>query len=251
MKAGSQPTLSSYDCHSQQTGSNETCTLKISDPLAGPYYAMLVGTSAYSGVTLTGSYVIYSRQVNQYFVEVRGNTIEASFGFDGPANPRQPRPENVYGSGIALNTHVGLLDEQSQPQPTLDYMGFGVSVSRNMIEHAVIADLSSGPGGSDNPPYAAAVTVSTGGNWNIQSSTPGYVDTLIFGNTVSRIPAPHATVLGVPRTAYAILNGDGSPNVPLHTVICENQVDDITREFKDVLPHGQRSTLTACRSTNH
>ena len=248
VKASSHPTLTEYDCHSHQTGSNETCTININNPFAGPYYVMLVGSSAYSGVTLTGSYVFYSAQVNQYFVEVRGNTIEGSFGFDGPTNPNQPRPEDIYGSGIHLDTQAGMLDRNFQPQTTTDYMGFGVSVSLNNIKNAVLADPSSGPGGHDNPPYAAAVSVSIGGNWNIESPrTPGYVDTLVFGNTISKMPIPHPTQLGAPRTAYGILNGDGSPNSPLNTVICENRIDDVTHAFVEVLPPGQPSTLTVCR----
>jgi hypothetical protein len=53
VKAGSQPTTSSYDCRPYKTGSNETCT--ITNPTAGLYDVMLVGFSAYSGVTLTGT----------------------------------------------------------------------------------------------------------------------------------------------------------------------------------------------------
>ncbi len=56
VKFGSQPTLSVYDCRPYLNGNNETCS--FSTPQVGTYYVMLVGYSAYSGVTLVGSYQV-------------------------------------------------------------------------------------------------------------------------------------------------------------------------------------------------
>jgi serine protease len=54
MKAGSAPTLTSYDCRPYKSGNSESCT--VPSPAAGTYYVMLNGYSSYSGVSLTGSY---------------------------------------------------------------------------------------------------------------------------------------------------------------------------------------------------
>ncbi|NZA26669.1 S8 family serine peptidase [Luteimonas sp. SJ-92] len=54
VRRGSQPTTSTYDCRPYRNGNNETCT--FATPQAGTYHIMLRGYSAYSGVTLTGSY---------------------------------------------------------------------------------------------------------------------------------------------------------------------------------------------------
>ncbi|HSX63051.1 MAG TPA: M14 family zinc carboxypeptidase, partial [Tahibacter sp.] len=54
VKFGSAPTTSSYDCRPYLSGNNETCTIATAQ--AGTYYVMLRGYSAYSGVSLTGSY---------------------------------------------------------------------------------------------------------------------------------------------------------------------------------------------------
>lgn len=54
VRFGSAPTTSSYDCRPYRSGNNETCT--ISNVRAGTYHVMLRGYSAYSGVSLTGSY---------------------------------------------------------------------------------------------------------------------------------------------------------------------------------------------------
>ncbi len=51
---GSAPTTTSYDCRPYLNGNNETCT--FATPQAGTWHVMLRGYSAYSGVTLTGSY---------------------------------------------------------------------------------------------------------------------------------------------------------------------------------------------------
>lgn len=52
------PTTSAYTCRPYLNGSNETCT--ITNPAAGTHYVMLNTYAAYSGVTLTASYVAAS-----------------------------------------------------------------------------------------------------------------------------------------------------------------------------------------------
>lgn len=54
VKFGAQPTTSSYECRSWNSGNSETCT--ISNVQAGTYHVMLNAYSAYSGMSLTGSF---------------------------------------------------------------------------------------------------------------------------------------------------------------------------------------------------
>lgn len=54
VRFGSPPTLTVYDCRPYTNGNNETCN--VSPAQAGRYYVMLNAYSAFSGVTLTGSY---------------------------------------------------------------------------------------------------------------------------------------------------------------------------------------------------
>lgn len=54
VKFGSKPSTSSADCKSESGSANETCT--ITNIQAGTYYVLVYGYSAYSGVSLTGSY---------------------------------------------------------------------------------------------------------------------------------------------------------------------------------------------------
>jgi hypothetical protein len=54
VKAGSAPTLSTYDCRPYVNGNSETCT--FTNPAATTWYVMLNGYATYSGVTLTATY---------------------------------------------------------------------------------------------------------------------------------------------------------------------------------------------------
>ena len=54
VRFGSAPTTSAYDCRPYLGGNNEICTFAA--PQAGTYHVMLRGFSAFSGVTLRGSY---------------------------------------------------------------------------------------------------------------------------------------------------------------------------------------------------
>ena len=54
VKQGAQPTLTSFDFRPYLVGNNET--VSVSNPLAGDWYVMLHGYTAYSGVTLLATY---------------------------------------------------------------------------------------------------------------------------------------------------------------------------------------------------
>lgn len=54
VRFGAEPTTSTYDCRPFRNGNNETCT--ISNVQAGTYNVMLVGYSAYSGVSLVANF---------------------------------------------------------------------------------------------------------------------------------------------------------------------------------------------------
>ncbi len=54
VRYNAQPTTSSYNCRPYKSGNNETCT--ISNPSAGTWYACSRGYSAYTNVTMKGTY---------------------------------------------------------------------------------------------------------------------------------------------------------------------------------------------------
>ena len=54
VRLGAKPTTTTFNCRPFITGNNETCTL--TNPAAGDWYVMIRGFTAFSGVTLKGTY---------------------------------------------------------------------------------------------------------------------------------------------------------------------------------------------------
>lgn len=76
VRYGSKPTTSSYDCRPYRSGNNETCN--ISNVQAGTYHVMLRGYSAYSGVSLVGSYTAGGGGGGSNFFENTSNVTISS-----------------------------------------------------------------------------------------------------------------------------------------------------------------------------
>ena len=73
VRAGSQPTTSSYDCRPYKGGNSEECS--IDNPTAGTYHVMLRGYSAYSGVSLVGNITGASSGGGSGTPEAGGGTV--------------------------------------------------------------------------------------------------------------------------------------------------------------------------------
>lgn len=95
VKFGSEPTLSSYDCRPYSSGNNENCN--ISNVQAGTYHVMINGYTAFSGVSLTGSYTAGS-----------GNSYTNSTDFNIPDNNATgiSSPINVTNGGSSSTVSV-------------------------------------------------------------------------------------------------------------------------------------------------
>ncbi len=83
VRFGSAPTTATYDCRPYLGGNSETCTFPA--PAAGTWHVMLNGYSAYSGVTLTGSYSTGSTCTNTAEVEPN-NSRTAPQALSGTCN---------------------------------------------------------------------------------------------------------------------------------------------------------------------
>ncbi|MGH8178248.1 MAG: S8 family peptidase, partial [Steroidobacter sp.] len=71
VRFGSAPTTSTYECRPYLNGNNETCTFGA--PQVGTYHVMLRGFSAFSGVTLRGSFSTGSGSCAAGFTEYTGS----------------------------------------------------------------------------------------------------------------------------------------------------------------------------------
>lgn len=75
VRYGSKPTTSTYDCRPWRSGNNETCD--ISNVQAGTYHVMLRGYSAYSGVSLKGSFTAGGGGGSNFFENTSNVTISS------------------------------------------------------------------------------------------------------------------------------------------------------------------------------
>jgi hypothetical protein len=180
--------------------------------------------TATTGIALFATYApLYSDSAppttlgesSQYFNEIRGNVINGSVGSVG-----YPLAANHVGSGIYLFSLVGSRTVTGGVSTTSahdeDYLGFGVSISHNTQRDSVLmsTDISAA--------YKTGIAISDSGAVGNMSSTPGYVDTLAFSNTIHGIGAP---------ASQGIVNGNtlaSDPNYPQGTVLCGNSVDFAT-----------------------
>jgi hypothetical protein len=185
--------------------------------------------------TCVGAYPFYAYQTPQYFVDVRNNSFQGEFG--GVGNPK-----NNYGCGVELTTINGtLINDVLQPDPVLT--GFGVSVARNTLASCAVNGFDWQASG--NSPIA--IVPQQPGD---QSLAPGYLDTMIFANTITG-----AASLGIYNSA-AISNGDsfngvsGQPNYPKGTIVCENNIKSSNFSVLDIdwpaTAQGEVSSLIVC-----
>ncbi len=172
---------------------------------------------------------LYYFQTPQYFVDVRGNSIQGQLGGAG-------NPGNMVGAGIALAAFSGTLRD-GVPQANPNWPGFGLSVSHNTLSDAAITS------------YGLCLEMSAGIvlapiQAFEESTSPAWVDTLVFGNALGGTTASAS----LPYSA-AILNGcyHGVPNYPSGTVVCKNQYSSFASLCGDWPAPGETSTLiTAC-----
>ncbi len=140
----------------------------------------------------------------QFFTEVRDNVISGSF-----------RENTQMGSTITL---FSFIDQATGWPPVIAStpdqitMAFGVNVAHNDLDET--SSRSVDVNGTPSSIFISNIGQATG-------PTPGYVDTLVFGNNI---------VSSDPR-ASGIMNGDlpqYDANTPLRTMFCANTVANAT-----------------------
>lgn len=107
VRFGSQPTTSTYDCRPYLNGNNETCT--ISSAQAGTYHVMIRGYSAFSGLSLTGSYSTGGGGTQTYTngtdVAITDNaTVQSTIAVSGRSGNA---PSNAQVQVTIVHTYIG------------------------------------------------------------------------------------------------------------------------------------------------
>jgi PKD repeat protein len=134
VRFGAQPTTSTYDCRPYVGGNNETCS--ISNIQAGTYHVMIRAYSAYSGLTLSGTYDGGSTGGNSAPVAVIGNgpysvtvgqvvsmssagssdsdgsVVSYSWSFGDGSTSTLANPSHTYGSAGTYTVELTVVDNE-------------------------------------------------------------------------------------------------------------------------------------------
>ena len=100
VRYGSAPNTTTWDCRPFLSGNSETCS--FTSPAAGTWHVMLAGNTAYSGVTLTGSYQAPPPPCNSISEVEPNNSMSAPQVLSGTCNQisgtfvNDPTPTGEY-----------------------------------------------------------------------------------------------------------------------------------------------------------
>jgi hypothetical protein len=202
------------------------------------------------GIELTSMYAAndcdpldVGMQFTTYFVDVRGNTMDHTFG----AGPSGRNPSDLFGGGIALNAlflftnsdcHIVKNPALTKPSE----VGFAVSIAHNDL-------LSMGVRYDQNSPNTWAIGLGAGGNPPEESPLPAFVDTLIYGNTIEAMsPAANGASYGIANGEQG-KDGFGRPYYPRDTLVCDNallSMPPASQLYGDFPPAGLDGSLIPC-----
>ncbi len=101
VKSGSAPTDTVYDCRPYVNGNAETCT--FATPTAGTYYVRLKAYSAFSGVSLTGSYTTGGGGGTQTYTNGTDVTISDNATVNSPIVVSGRSGNGLASTSVAVN----------------------------------------------------------------------------------------------------------------------------------------------------
>jgi len=108
VKFGSAPTTTSYACKSEGSTNAETCTIATAQ--AGKYYVLLRGYSAFSGLSLTGSYTAGGGGGTQTYGNTTDYAISDNATVDSPitvSGRSGNAPSNASVTVAIVHTYIG------------------------------------------------------------------------------------------------------------------------------------------------
>ena len=147
VKFGSAPTTTTYDCRPYLSGNNETCTITTAQ--AGTYYVKLRGYSAYSGVSLTGSFTAGGGGSAQTYTNTADYTINDNATVDSPitvSGRTGNAPANASVTVAIVHTYQGDLKvDLVAPDGTLYNIHNRTGAGTDNINKTVTFDLSAKP----------------------------------------------------------------------------------------------------------
>ena len=126
VRFGSQPSTSTYDCRSWNSGPSETCS--FASPSAGTYHVLVYGYSTYSGLSLTGSYTAsspnqdptagFTHTTNDLIASFTdtssdpdGTIASRSWNFGDGGTSSATNPSHTYSSGGTYTVTLTVTDD--------------------------------------------------------------------------------------------------------------------------------------------
>jgi serine protease len=106
VKFGSAPTTTTYDCKSEGSTNAETCNITTAQ--AGTYYVLIKGYSAFSGMSLTGSYT--TGPITQTYTNTTDYTIGDNTTVESPITVSGRSGNGLSSTQVAVNivhTYIG------------------------------------------------------------------------------------------------------------------------------------------------
>ncbi|MCC6555117.1 MAG: M4 family metallopeptidase [Polyangiaceae bacterium] len=207
VRFGASPDLSTYDCRPYLGGNAETCT--ISNIQTGTYYVMLNAYSAYSGVSLTGSYTGGGGGGSGHLVI---NEVE----YDEVGTDSAEFVEIYNGTGAAV----------SLANYSLQFVNGGNNAVYRNVSLSSAGTLAAGQylvvGSSTVTPAAGALKINfSSANDNIQNGAPDGV-ALVNGSTLVDAVSYEGSITA------AVLSGPGTKSLVEGTAMPSSRADSNT-----------------------
>jgi serine protease len=144
VKFGSAPTTTSYDCKSESGTNAETCNIATAQ--AGTYYVLIKGYSAFSGMSLTGSYTTGGGGGTQTYTNTSDYTIGDNLTVDSPitvSGRTGNAPSNASVTVAIVHTYIGDLKvDLVAPDGSLYNIHNRTGTSTDNINKTVTLNLS-------------------------------------------------------------------------------------------------------------
>lgn len=225
VRFGAQPTTSTYDCRPYQSGNNESCP--IPSPQVGTYHVMLRGYSAYSGVSLSGSYQGGSSGGNDApqaviangpFAAVAGDVIAMSsvgsddtdgtiasysWSFGDGQTRTQPNPNHSYATAGSYSVQLTVTDNDGASDTVSTIAN--ITSPSNTAPNAVIAN---GPFSAEE---GASISMSSAGSNDPDGAINSYAWSFGDGQSSTQANPTHSySTAGSYSVTLTVTDNDGA-----------------------------------------
>jgi len=226
VRFGAQPTSSTYDCRPYVGGNNETCS--ISNVQTGTYHVMLNAYSAYSGLSLSGTYDLDTGGNNAPNAVIQNGPYTALEGVNISMSSSGSNDSDGSISSYAWNFGDGAISTSANPTHKYDNAGtytvtLSVTDNDGASDSATTTATISSPANQSpnaviaNGPYSASegsnISMSSSGSSDPDGSISSYQWNFGDGSSSSSSNPSHSySSPGSYNITLTVTDNDGSSN---------------------------------------